>query len=160
MEDIFRILEKDARTTPERIAQMTGRSVEEVRAAIKKAEEDSVILGYRAKVNWDKVAQGRILALIEVKVTPQREVGFDAVAARIARYPEVRSLYLLSGDYDLAVQVEGDSIYEISDFVSNKLAIIDAVQGTVTHFLLKRFKEDGFIIQGEDGTSKRLPIAP
>lgn len=160
MEEILRILEKDARTTPERIAEMTGRSVADVRALIKKAEEDRAILAYRTQVDWEKAGQSLVYALVEVKITPQREVGFDAIASRIARFPEVRSMHLVSGTYDLAVQVVGKTIYEIASFVTEKLAVIDAVQGTATHFILKRYKEDGTLIRGEDGTAGRLPLSP
>ena len=159
MEEILRILEQDARTSPERIAQMTGRSVEEVRQLIDQAEKDRTILSYRTQVNWDKLGEGPVYAMIEVKMSPQRDVGFDSVAMRIARFPEVRSMHLVSGDYDLVVQVVGKSIYEISNFVTNKLAVMDAVQGTSTHFILKRYKEDGTLIGGEEGAERRLPLS-
>lgn len=159
MDDILRILEQDARTPPERIAEMTGRSVDDVREAIAKAERDGIILSYRSQVNWDALGRGDVHAIIEVRVAPQREVGFDSVAARIARFPEVRSMHLVSGDYDLAVQVTGESIYAISNFVASKLAVLDAVQGTVTHFILKRYKEDGSLFDTEDDSPRRLPVS-
>ena len=159
MEDILRILEEDARATPERIATMTGRSVDEVRRLIKEAEEDRRILSYKTQVDWDKAGEGPVAALIEVRMTPQRDVGFNALATRIARFPEVRSMHLVSGDYDLLVQVVGKSIYEISNFVSSKLSGMDAVQGTHTHFILKRYKEDGTLIAGENGEDGRLPLS-
>jgi DNA-binding Lrp family transcriptional regulator len=159
MDDILRILEQDARTPPERIAEMTGRSIDDVREAIVKAERDGIILSYRSQVNWDALGRGDVHAIIEVRVAPQREVGFDSVAARIARFPEVRSMHLVSGDYDLAVQVTGESIYAISNFVASKLAVLDAVQGTVTHFVLKRYKEDGSLFETEDDSPRRLPVS-
>ena len=159
MEDVLRILESDSRTPPERIAQMTDRSLDEVRAILEKALKDRVILSYRAQVNWEKLGAAPVYAIIEVKLVPQREVGFDSVASRIARFPEVRTMHLVSGDYDLAVQVVGETIYEISNFVSNKLAVMEAVQGTSTHFILKRYKEDGTLIAGEDGAEGRLPLS-
>ena len=159
MDDILRILEQDARTPPERIAEMTGRSIDDVREAIAKAERDGIILSYRSQVNWDALGRGDVHAIIEVRVAPQREVGFDSVAARIARFPEVRSMHLVSGDYDLAVQVTGESIYAISNFVASKLAVLDAVQGTVTHFVLKRYKEDGSLFETEDDSPRRLPVS-
>ena len=159
MDDILRILEQDARTPPERIAEMTGRSIEDVRAAIAEAEQNNVILSYRSQVNWDIVGNGGVHALIEVKVAPQRDVGFDSVATRIARFPEVRSMHLVSGDFDLAVQVTGESIYAVSNFVTNKLAVLDAVQGTVTHFILKRYKEDGTLFDTRDDGPQRLPVS-
>jgi len=159
MDDILRILEQDARTPPERIAEMTGRSIDDVREAIVTAERDGIILSYRSQVNWDALGRGDVHAIIEVRVAPQREVGFDSVAARIARFPEVRSMHLVSGDYDLAVQVTGESIYAISNFVASKLAVLDAVQGTVTHFVLKRYKEDGSLFDTEDDSPRRLPVS-
>lgn len=160
MDDILRILEKDARTTPERLAQMTGRPLEEVRAFLLRAEGERVILGYRAHVDWQRAGQEEVQALIEVKVSPQREVGFDSIAERIARFPEVRSLWLVSGDYDLAVHVVGRTIYDVASFVSEKVAPMSGVQGTVTHFLLKRFKENGLALGREAGPSTRLPVSP
>jgi DNA-binding Lrp family transcriptional regulator len=159
MEDILRVLEQDARTPPERIAQMTGRSVEDVLQLLEKALNDRIILSYRAQINWEKLGTAPVYAMIEVKISPQRDVGFDSVAARIARFPEVRSMHLVSGDYDLAAQVVGPTIYEISNFVSNKLAVMEAVQGTATHFILKRYKEDGILIAGDEGTEGRLPLS-
>lgn len=159
MEDILRVLEQDARATPERIAQMTGRSVDEVRQLIEQAEKDRIILSYKTQIDWGKLGEGPVYAMIEVKMAPQRDVGFDSVAMRIARFPEVRSMHLVSGDYDLALQVGGKSIYEISNFVSHTLSTIDAVQGTSTHFILKRYKEDGTLIGGEDNTEGRLPVS-
>ena len=157
LKEILKILEDDARTTSEKIATMTGTKVDEVKKLIKKAEEDRTILKYKTVINWEKVAAEQVWALIEVKITPQREVGFDAIAERIYRFPEARSTYLVSGTYDLAVLVMGKSMHEISDFVAQKLAPIEGVQGTVTHFLLKRFKEDGEILGGREET-KRQPV--
>jgi DNA-binding Lrp family transcriptional regulator len=160
MEDILRILEKDARTSPERIAQMTGRTVEQVRDILHKAEQEGIIFGYQALVDWRKVGREEVRAVIEVRVAPQREVGFDSVAERIAKFPEVRSLHLVSGDYDLAIQVAGRNIYEISSFVSEKLSTMQGVQGTTTHFLLKVFKENGALVTGGSNPSTRLAVAP
>ncbi len=110
-------------------------------------------------VNWDKLGEEQVWALAEVKVTPQRDVGFDAIAERIYRFPEARTVYLMSGTYDLAVLVVGKTMHEVAGFVSEKLAPLEGVQGTVTHFLLKRYKEDGEIMDGEEGP-KRVPIMP
>ena len=159
MDDILRILEQDGRTPPERIAEMTGRSVEDVREAIATAERDGIILSYRSQINWDALGRGGVHAYIEVRVAPQRDTGFDSVASRIARFPEVRSMHLVSGDYDLAVLVTGESIYSISNFIASKLAVLEAVQGTVTHFVLKRYKEDGTLFETEDDSPRRLPVS-
>jgi DNA-binding Lrp family transcriptional regulator len=159
MKEIFEALEKDARLTPEQIANMTGIAVADVKKAIKKAEQDHAIVRYKAIVDWTKLGEGEVLALVEVKVVPQRNVGFDAIAERIYRFREARSVYLASGTYDLAVLVAGKSMQEVAVFVSEKLATLETVQGTVTHFILKKYKEDGEIFEGGEEV-KRLPIAP
>lgn len=157
MEEILKILEEDARTTAEQIATMTGRDVDEVKESIRQAENDRIIAKYKTMVNWEKMGREEVWALIEVRLQPQREVGFDSVAERIYRFPEVRSAYLVSGGYDLAVLVTGKTIQEVAGFVSRKLATLEQVQGTVTHFLLKRYKEDGEILEGEE-KPKRQPL--
>ena len=156
---ILTILEQNARATPEEISEMTGRSQDEVREVIAQAERDRAIVKYKAVVNWDRVGEQEVLALVELRVTPQRDVGFDGVAKRIARFPEVRSLHLMSGDYDLSVLLAGRTMQDIASFVAMKLAALEEVQGTTTHFLLKRFKEDGVVLDGEE-TARRLPLAP
>jgi DNA-binding Lrp family transcriptional regulator len=145
--EILRILENDAKTTIKQIAAMTGVSTIEVTKLVKQAQKDRVILKYKAVVNWDKVEDERVWALIDVKVTPQKDVGFDAIAERVYRFPQARSVYLASGEYDLAVLVVGKTEHEVADFVSQKLATIEGVQGTATHFILKRYKEDGEILE-------------
>ena len=157
LKEILKILENDARTTTKQISTMTGTPRAEVAKLIKQAEENRIILKYKTAINWDKVENEQVSALIEVKVTPQREVGFDAIAERIYRFPEARTAYLLSGTYDLLVLVVGKTMHEVADFVSQKLAPIDGVQGTVTHFLLKRYKEDGEILEGGEEV-KRQPV--
>jgi len=157
IKDILKILENDARITTKQISTMTGTPGVEVARLIKQAEEDQTILKYKTVINWDKVENERVWALIEVKLTPQRDVGFDALAERIYRFPEARTVYLVSGTYDLLVLVMGKSMHEVADFVSQKLAPIEGVQGTVTHFLLKRYKEDGEILEGGE-EAKRQPV--
>jgi DNA-binding Lrp family transcriptional regulator len=156
--EIFKILEEDARKTPEQIATMTGIPVAAVKKAIKQAEASRTILKYKAVVNWDKLGDDQVQALVEVRVTPQRDVGFDAIAERIYRFPEARTVYLLSGTYELLVLATGKTMQEVAAFTSNKLATIEGVQGTVTHFLLKRYKEDGEILSGEERRKKREPF--
>jgi DNA-binding Lrp family transcriptional regulator len=159
MKKILEALEKDARLTPEQISTMTGISVTEVKKAIKKAEEDRVILKYKTVIDWAKSGEEQVWALVEVKVVPQRNVGFDAIAERVYRFPQARSVYLASGTYDLAVLVAGKTMQEVAVFVSEKLATLEAVQGTVTHFILKKYKEDGEVFDG-GGEIKRLPVTP
>jgi DNA-binding Lrp family transcriptional regulator len=147
LSEILRILENDARTSTRQIAAMIGISTTEVTKLIKRAQKDKIILKYKAVVNWDKVEDERVWALIDVEVTPQKEVGFDAIAERVYRFPQARSVYLASGKYDLAVLIVGKTEHEVADFVSQKLATIEGVQGTSTHFILKRYKEDGEILE-------------
>jgi len=157
IKDILKILENDARTTAKQISTMTGTPISQVAKIIKQAEKDKTILKYKTIINWNKLREEQVSALIEVKVTPQRDVGFDAIAERIYRFPQARSVYLLSGTYDLLVLVTGKNMHEVADFVSQKLAPIEGVQGTVTHFMLKRYKEDGEILEGKEKV-KRQPV--
>lgn len=157
MKKILEILEKDARTTPEQISTMTGIPLAEVENVIKKAEEERTIVKYKTMINWQRLGKEQVWAMIEVRLQPQRDVGFDLIAERIYRFPQVRSAYLVSGGYDLAVMVMGKTMQEVAAFVAQKLAPLEGVQGTATHFLLKSFKEDGEILDGREET-KRLPL--
>ncbi len=156
LKDILKILQDDARTTTRQIATMTDIPSAEVSKQIKQAEKERVILKYKAIVNWDKVEDEQVWALIEVKLTPQKDVGFDAVAERIYRFPQTHTVYLISGTYDLFVLVIAKTNHEIADFVSRKLSHIEGVQATVTQFVLKRSKEDGEIVEGKEEV-KRQP---
>jgi len=157
LKEILKILENDARTTAKQISTMTGTPSDKVAKLIKQAEKDQTILKYKTIINWGKVGEEQVGALIEVRVAPQRDVGFDAIAERIYRFPQARSVYLLSGTYDLLVLVTGKTMHEVADFVSQKLAPIEGVHGTVTHFMLKRYKEDGEILEGGEEV-KRQPV--
>lgn len=159
MNEIFEILEDNARATPEQIAAMVDMPASKVRSIIKKAEGDKTILKYKTIVNWAKLGKEEVLALIEVKVTPQRDVGFDDIAERICRFPEVYSAYLVSGTYDLAILAKGKNMHEIASFVTEKLAPLEKVQSTNTRFLLKRYKEDGEVVEPTEA-NKRLPLSP
>ena len=160
MKEIFEILEQNARATPEQISTMVDKPVSEVEKIIRQAEKDGTILKYKTIINWPKLGEGDIWALIEVRVTPQRGVGFDAIAERIYQFPEVHSAYLVSGTYDLAILVRGKTMQEISSFVAEKLAPLEQVQSTVTHFLLKRYKENGETFHLPKEINRRLPITP
>lgn len=157
LKDVLKVLENDARTTTKQIATMTGTSAAEVTKLIKQAEKDRIILKYKTVVNWDRVEDEQVWALIEVKVTPEPEAGFDSIAERVSQFHQVRSVYLASGTYDLLMVVVGKSEHVIADFVSENLAHIEGVQGTVTHFVLKRYKDDGEILEGGEGV-KRQPV--
>jgi DNA-binding Lrp family transcriptional regulator len=155
--EILKILENDARTTIKQISAMTGTPSAEVTKLIKQAEKDRTILKYKTVINWDRVQDEQVWAVIEVKLTPQKDVGFDSIAERIYRFPQTRTVYLVSGTYDLFVLAVGKTNREVADFVSQKLSHIEGVQGTVTQFVLKRYKEDGEIIEGKEEI-KREPV--
>jgi len=157
LKDVLKVLENDARTTTKQIAIMTGAPTAEVNRLIKQAEKDRIILKYKTVINWDRVEDEQVWALIEVKVTPEPEAGFDSIAERVSQFPQVRSVYLASGTYDLLLVVVDKSEHTVADFVSQKLAHIEGVQGTVTHFVLKRYKEDGEVLEGGEGV-KRQPV--
>lgn len=159
MEEILRILEEDARLNADEIAAMTGKSPDEVTAIIEQCEQKGIIRRYKTVVDWEKLGGEPVMAFIDVKVSPERGVGFDDVAARIYRFPEVRAVYLVSGVHDLRVQVSGKSMKEVAFFVAEKLATIDRVMETITHFLLKKYKEDGVIFEAPEG-DRRLAVTP
>lgn len=147
MEEILEILEKNSRYSAEEIAVMTGKTREEVEETIRKFEENKVIVGYTTLVNWEKTGKENVTALIEVKVTPQRGEGFDKVAERIYKFPEVTACYLMSGSYDLTVIIEGKTIKEVALFVSEKLAPLESVLSTATYFVLKKYKDKGTVFE-------------
>ena len=142
---ILEMLEADGRLTAKQIALMLDKEEGEIRDMIQKFEADGVILGYKAIVDWDKTDREYATALIELKVTPQYNRGFDAIAERIYNYPEVQSVYLMSGAYDLCVILEGKTIREVALFVAQRLAPLEAVLSTATHFVLRKYKDKGVI---------------
>ena len=142
---ILELLEADGRLTPKQLSVMMDKEEGEIRDLIKKFEDDGVILGYKAIVDWDKTDREYATALIELKVTPQYNRGFDAIAERIYNYPEVQSVYLMSGAYDLCVILEGKTIREVALFVAQRLAPLEAVLSTATHFVLRKYKDKGVI---------------
>ena len=159
MEEILEILEKNFRYTDEQIAVMAGKTVEEVREAIQDYEEKSIIAGYTTLINWENTGKEVVTALIQVKVTPQRGEGFDKVAERIYRYDQVQACYLMSsGGFDLTVIVEGKTMKEVATFVAQKLAVLDNVDGTATHFVLKKYKDNGTIFKEKKNTDNRESI--
>ena len=148
MEEILEILEENSRYTDEQIATMVRKTVEEVREAIRDYEERSIIAGYTTLINWENTGRETVTALIEVQITPQRGVGFDKVAERIYKFPQVKACYLMSsGGFDLTVIVEGKTMKEVAMFVSDKLSIQEYVTGTATHFVLKKYKDHGTIFR-------------
>lgn len=160
MDEILEILEKDARTAPEEIARMLKKDVSSVKKSIARYEKDKVILKYKAVINKELIRdeESDVRALIEVNIVPQKDLGFDKIAERIYSFPEVTNCYLISGTYDLLVVVEGKSMHTVSNFVAEKLSCMENVRGTVTHFLLKKYKEDGVLLKHKE-ENKRIAIS-
>jgi DNA-binding Lrp family transcriptional regulator len=142
-EKILSAIDKNSKLSATDLAIMLGTTTEEITTAISEMEKDATICGYPTLINWDKINCERVTALIEVKVTPQRGLGFDKIAERIYQFDEVQSVYLMSGGFDLTVILEGKSMREVANFVSEKLAPMDAILSTATHFVLKKYKEHG-----------------
>lgn len=151
---VLEILAEDGRTSPEKIAVMTGHGEDEVKDAIARMERDRILLAYPAMVNWDRVREDKVQALIEVRVTPQRDEGFDLIAERIYNFEEVKSVYLMSGAYDLLVIVEGSNIKQLALFVAEKLSTVEHVLSTATHFVLKKYKQDGIVMEKHNGDDR------
>ena len=145
-DELLSILEKNSRVDFKELAVMLGKSEEEVLNEISALEKDNIICAYHTLINWEKTDIEKVSALIEVKVTPQRWQGFDRIAERIYNYPEVKSVYLISGGYDLLVTLEEKSLKEIAGFVSDKLSTLDSVLSTATHFILKKYKDHGTVM--------------
>jgi DNA-binding Lrp family transcriptional regulator len=156
---ILEILERDARTPHSDMAAMLGLTEDDVRDIIRRFEQQKIIRRYKTIIDWEKAGDEDVLAFIDVRVSPAREVGFDDVAARIYGYPEVVSVNLVSGGYDLQVVVRGPSLKDVAMFVAERLATIDRVQSTATHFLLRRYKEDGQVLVEPD-EDRRLAVTP
>lgn len=156
---VLELLKEDARRDAELIAAMLNEPVESVKQAITAMEEEHIIVKYATVVNWSKVDDEKVTALIEVQITPERGRGFEGIAERIYLYPEVKSVYLMSGAYDLLVEIEGKNLKEVASFVSNKLSPIDKVLSTKTNFILKKYKQDGIIFEEHEG-DHRLMISP
>lgn len=157
--EILSLLQQDCRLPLEKLAVMTGKSMEEVADAIESMEKRGVILRYSPVINWDKTERERVEAMIEVRVTPQRDQGFDAIAKRIYRFDEVKNVYLMSGAYDLLLLVEAHTLKELAYFVSTKLSTLETVTGTATHFVLKRYKSEGIIYEGEKDDQRLAVMA-
>ncbi len=160
MDEILEILEKDCRTSVEDIAKMLKKKPESIKQAIKKYEKEGVVLKYKAVINKQliKETDSEVRALIEVNIIPQKDVGFDRIAERIYSFPEVASCYLISGTYDLLLIVEGKDLHTVARFVAEKLAPLEHIRGTATHFLLKKYKEDGVILKHRE-ENKRIAIS-
>lgn len=159
MDKLLKLLRKNALESPENLAKMLSTSVEEVKTRIAEYEKSGVIRGYQAIINEDQLDLNHVRAVIEVKITPEREGGFDHVAARISKFPAVDSLFLMSGVYDLLVFVKGENLKEVASFVSEKLATIQGVVSTSTHFMLKTYKDQSVLMEVEK-ERERLKVSP
>jgi len=157
MNELLKLLEDNSRLTDEQLALMLGKETGEIREMIEKYERERVVLGYKAIIDWDKTDKESVNALIEVKITPQRDRGFDRVAEKIYNYPEVESLYLMSGGFDLAVMIEGKTMKEVAYFVAMKLAPIEDVISTSTHFVLRKYKDKG-VVYGAEPVDERQAL--
>ena len=154
MDKLLKLLEDNATLTPAELAVMLNKEEGDIRALIEKYESDGVIVGYKTLIDWDKTDREYVTAMIEVKMTPQRDRGFDRIAEKIYNYPEVQSVYLMSGGFDLCLLIEGRTMKEVAYFVAQKLAPIDAVISTATHFVLRKYKDKG-VIYGADEIDER-----
>ena len=159
MERLLKLLRENARISHAELATRLGSTEAEVDTEIARLEKDGVILGYHTMVNAEKCGARGVVALIEVRITPESGGGFDRVARRIAQYDQVRGCYLMSGGYDLAVFVEGKDLYDVAKFVAEKLSTLPVVLSTATHFQLRTYKHDGFLVES-GGEEERLPVAP
>ena len=152
--ELLKLLEDDSRLTPEMLAVMYEKETADIRKMIESYEKDGVILGYKTIIDWDKTNREYVSAMIELKITPQRDRGFDKVAEKIYNYPEVQSLYLMSGSFDLAVMIEGRTMREVAYFVAQKLAPMEDIVSTATHFVLRKYKDKG-VVYGPAETDER-----
>lgn len=158
-EELLSIIEKNSRLTPAQISTMLACDADTVKEMLENMEKENIILGYNTLINWEKTDKEFITAFIEVKISPQRGDGFDKIAERISKFAEVKSVYLMSGGYDLAVIIEGKTLKEVSVFVTQKLATLEFVLSTTTHFVLKKYKDNG-ILFGEKEKDTREVITP
>ena len=159
MKELLEILEGNARISTVELASMLHKSEDEIKEQIALLEREKIILSYNTLINWERFGEDSVTAIIEINLTPQREVGFDALAERICRFDEVRAVYLMSGNFDLLVTVQGKSLKEISTFVATRLSTIEGVTQTRSHFLLKEYKKDGIILEDEE-QDRRLVVVP
>lgn len=159
MKELLELLEHDARRPVSELAAILHRSEYEVEKDMRQLEKEHILLGYNAIIDWNRTGRNSVVSAIEVNLTPQREVGFDAIAERISRFDEVSSVYLMSGNYDLLVIIEGESLQEIADFIATRLATIEGVTSTRSHFVLKPYKKDGLIV-GDKERDRRLVVSP
>ena len=158
--NLLKIIAEDSRLSPEELSIQTGLTPEYIKDRIAEWEETKIIAGYRPMINWARTGEEKVSALIEVRVLPQRGYGFDKIAKRLQKFPEIQSLMLMSGGYDLTLLIEGKTMQEVALFVAEKLAPLEHIQSTATHFVLRRYKQDGVELMGEEETPQRLVVSP
>ena len=159
MRELLEVLEKNSRISVGELASMLQKSEYEIEKDIARLEREKIILSYGALINWERFGDDTVTAVIEINLTPQREVGFDAIAERIYRFDEVRTVYLMSGNFDLLVIIEGKSLKDVANFVATRLSTIEGITQTRSHFMLKAYKKDGIIIDDEE-KDRRLVVSP
>jgi len=157
---LLKLIEEDCRLTCEELSIQTGLTPEYITQQISDWEKDKIIVDYRPLVNWDRTGDEKVSALIEVRVLPQRGYGFDKIAKRLQKFPEIKSLFLMSGGYDLSLLIEGKTMQDVALFVAEKLAPLEHIQSTATHFVLRRYKQDGVELMGEEEPLQRLVVSP
>jgi DNA-binding Lrp family transcriptional regulator len=157
---LLKLIAEDCRLTPAELSVQTGLTSEYIRERISDWEKDKIIVGYQPMINWARTGEEKVSAIIEVRVLPQRGYGFDKIAKRLQKFPEIKALFLMSGGYDLSLLIEGKTMQEVALFVAEKLAPLEHVQSTATHFVLRRYKQDGFELMGEEETIQRLVVSP
>ena len=159
MKELLEILQSNARISTAELASMLHSTEDEIKDQIALLEREKIILSYNTLINWERFGEESVTAIIEIHLTPQREVGFDALAERICRFEEVSGVYLMSGNFDLLVTVQGKSLKEISNFVATRLSTIEGVTQTRSHFMLKEYKKDGIILEDKE-QDRRLVVVP
>lgn len=160
MDKVLEILKEDSRVAAKDIATMINKSEDEVKEIIKDLEDKNIIIKYTTIVNEEKTKEEKVQAFIEAKVSPERDMGFDAIAERIYNFPQVKSLYLISGGFDFLITVEGNSLKDVAMFVSEKLSTLEYINSIATHFLLKKYKENDVVMVGEKSKDQRLQVMP
>lgn len=157
---LLELISTDYRLTIEDLSIQTGLTGEYIKNRIKQWEEEKILVQYSPLINWERTGEPIVAALIDVKVLPQRGYGFDKIAKRLQKFPEIKAVYLMSGGYDLSLLIEGKTMQEVALFVAEKLAPLEHIQSTTTHFILRRYKQDGVELLGEDEAPERLVVSP
>ncbi|MDR1604740.1 MAG: Lrp/AsnC family transcriptional regulator [Gracilibacteraceae bacterium] len=157
---LLHVLADDCRQTPETLSVQTGLNTGDIASVLAQWEKDRIIVKYKPMINWEKLEENRVTAFIDVKVRTQRDQGYDRIAARFQKFPEIRSVYLMSGENDLCLVAEGANMYEVARFVSDKLSPLESVENISTRFVLRRYKEDGVELLGAEERLERLLISP